>query len=212
MISSDIDASSLQSFIQCKPFYNSVTEADSGKKIWDDLNELAIKDPVAYKMQLKQKIDAMQAPQTPTKLVMPGLVIETQGSMYLGVCNYRINLAHSEAMKASVDAIEIPILISQLRVVVTKDSKANVFDAVLNSATYAESLRDKSLQDSLIQLALSCIEESFGVKLDKNSYVIYLSLSYKNFILSSMLIKALMAGERMEYPLITSKHMSSNPE
>ncbi|KAI8592167.1 pre-RNA processing PIH1/Nop17-domain-containing protein [Geranomyces variabilis] len=150
--------------------------ADQAAHVWKQLDAMYAKSPKDYKTfisALHREAEDLGIDNPLERIVRGRFCIKSayqpptrQGQQR----RWYVNLCESARVKPAKDAQgDVSVVMSKARTGVEEDDSSpyDVYDAVVNPAIIREAHSDTKFRTDLIELALGCVEESFGVKLDR---------------------------------------------
>ncbi|KAJ3156403.1 hypothetical protein HDU89_004185 [Geranomyces variabilis] len=150
--------------------------ADQAAHVWKQLDAMYAKSPKDYKTfisALHREAEDLGIDNPLERVVRGRFCIKSAHQPPTQQAQQRrwyVNLCESARVKPAKDAQgAVSVVMSKARTGVEEDGSSpyDVYDAVVNPAIIREAHSDKKSRTDLIELALGCVEECFGVKLDR---------------------------------------------
>ncbi|KAI9098685.1 PIH1 family [Phlyctochytrium arcticum] len=134
--------------------------------LWGALDDLCAKDPQGYKKFLSEvQTEAIKE----CKLPEGQYTLRCTGTPKEKSRVHCINVCKSDRLQAR-EGDRINVVVSKHRSVVGEDGKSfNVYDVVVHSTILKEAKKDTYFRIELQKLLLDCIEQSFSIRIDKES-------------------------------------------
>ncbi|KAJ3180725.1 PIH1 domain-containing protein 2 [Geranomyces variabilis] len=148
--------------------------ADQAAHVWKQLDAMYAKSPKDYKSfisKLHREAEDLGIDNPLERVVRGRFCIQSAERKGRSSWRWFVNLCESARVKPPKDAQgAVSVVMSKARTGVEDDddgSPYDVYDAVVNPSIIRDAQADAKFRADLIELALGCVEESFGVKLDR---------------------------------------------
>ncbi|KAJ3050411.1 hypothetical protein HK097_008628 [Rhizophlyctis rosea] len=142
------------------------------QNLWTTLDYLSQKSPKDYANLLQTLQQTAKLPARP--VANPSYAIKCLGTPNNGSRTHWINLCSSKGVKeVEGDGLTIPVVLGKMRVGRDEDDSIfTAYDAVFARSVTKKCQTDAFYLDQVIDLAVGCVEETFGVKIEKRGRTI----------------------------------------
>ncbi|KAH6581017.1 hypothetical protein BASA61_009278 [Batrachochytrium salamandrivorans] len=144
---------------------------EQAQHIWQHLDELSQTDPKGYQENFKNLVNEHKRMEATSRIVEPGIAIYSTGTLCNGSNIHVLNIGRSRAVPSQTDDQNVPVIMSNARIHVDgTGSVSNVYDVVFSYKVLDRCKTDGVYQKEVLDLAISCVKETFNFDLDKPSF------------------------------------------